>query len=110
MRERISSSANASPGGSAALYFHCAQREEFEKDPSFSAKIAAGSRKTSVLGDSLATFQNCAVSVSKASAMTHQSSLESAPIIFSVLGPPATGFMPKSMKPWIFPAYIRSNK
>ena len=109
-RARISWSASALPGGSQALCFHWAQRDEFEKEPSFSAKIAAGRRKTSVWLGSIVTFQKSAVSVSKASAMTHQSSFASAAIIFSVFGPFATGFMPKSMKPLIFPAYMLSNR
>ena len=62
------------------MFFHCAQREEFTKAPSFSAKQAAGSRKTSVsiaaasaLLDSISpralfAFQKLDVSVSKQSA------------------------------------------
>ena len=48
MRDRISWSDFAWPGGSSAFHFHCSQRAEFVKVPSFSAKSEAGSRKTSV--------------------------------------------------------------
>ena len=100
----------ASPGGGAALNFHWAQRDEFVNDPSFSAKSPAGRRKISVFGFSFDTFQNSAVSVGKHSAMTHQSSLPSAAMTFSVFGPFPTGFIPKSRSPWIWPWYMWSKR
>src|SRR2546422_11506505 len=48
-RAIMSWSRHAWPGGSTATFFHCAQRDEFTNAPSFSAKHAAGRRKTSVL-------------------------------------------------------------
>ena len=72
MRARISWSVLAWPGGSRAFHFHCIQRAELVKVPSFSAKSAAGSEED--LGRDLRTaggppysggaFQNAAVSVS----------------------------------------------
>src|SRR5436853_332840 len=43
MRARTSWSLFACPGGSIAFHFHCIQRDELVKVPSFSAKFAAGS-------------------------------------------------------------------
>ena len=59
------------PGGSSAFHFHCIQRAEFVKVPSFSAKPEAGSWKTSVwifeasgVPYSFGAFQKVAVSMS----------------------------------------------
>ena len=103
---RISWSALASPGGSRAFHFHWAHRAELVKEPSFSAKLAAGRRKTSVLtveGSIPGAFQNWAVSVSKHSATTSHLSLERAAIILLEWGPLATGFMPKHSMPSSLP-------
>ena len=74
--------------------------------PSFSAKSAAGSRKTSVwifdasggsycLGD----FQKIGVSVSTFSATTSHFNFASAATHFLEFGPRPTGFIPKEMNP-----------
>src|SRR6267143_4698738 len=106
MRLTISWSVLAWPGGSIAFHFHWIQRAEFVKQPSFSAKLEAGRRYTSVgicaasaVPYSLGAFQNEAVSVSTFSTITSHLSLESAAIHFGELGPIPTGFMPKEMKP-----------
>jgi hypothetical protein len=76
------------------------------KVPSFSAKSAAGRRKTSVgICDgsgpsySLGAFQKIAVSVSTFSTTTIHFCLERAATIFLEFGPSPTGFMPKVMRP-----------
>src|SRR2546425_4535881 len=86
----ISWSGLASPGGSTAFHFHWTQRAELVNEPSFSAKFAAGSKKTSVLTspDFLLTsakisgVQNEAVSWPKFSATTSHFRLESAAMTF----------------------------
>src|SRR3954468_17733153 len=107
MRLTISWSVFDCPGGSIAFHFHCIQRAELVKVPSFSQNPEAGKRYTSV-GMSLASgvwywslgaFQKAAVSISTLSTTTIHFSLERAPIILSELGPMATGFIPKVMKP-----------
>ena len=89
-----------------AFHFHCSQRAELVKVPSFSAKEAAGRRNTSVWiaeagGGSYSggAFQKIDVSVSTFSTTTIHFSLASAATIFFELGPSPTGFMPKVMKP-----------
>src|ERR1051326_8979404 len=106
MRATISCSVLARPGGLSAAHFHCIQRAEFVNVPSFSAKFAAGRRKTSVpiwfAGGppySVGAFQKLAVSVSAFSTTTIHFSFDSAAIIFFEFGPSPTGFMPKVMKP-----------
>src|ERR1051325_5648145 len=106
MRATISWSVLARPGGLSAAHFHCSQRAELVKVPSFSAKFAAGSRNTSVwIWDGGAApysggdFQKIAVSVSTFSTTTIHLSLDRAATIFFEFGPRPTGFMPKVMKP-----------
>src|SRR6266545_2450349 len=100
MRATISWSALALPGGSVAFHFHCSQRAELVNVPSFSAKLAAGRRKTSVLMSggggpaySLGAFQKIDVSVSTLSTTSIHLSLDSAATIFFESGPRPTGFM-----------------
>ena len=74
----------ASPGGSTAFHFHWIQRAELTNVPSFSAKFAAGSMKTSVCTSSvfrstsarMSGRQNEAVSCSKFSATTSHFSFD----------------------------------
>src|SRR5207245_5409181 len=94
MRARTSWSLFACPGGSIAFHFHCIQRDELVKVPSFSAKFAAGSWYTVVWMSfgaappySLGAFQKVAVSFSKFSAITSHFSFESAATIFGQFGP-----------------------
>src|SRR6266511_978725 len=106
MWARISWSALAFPGGCRAFHFHWSQRAEVVKVPSFLAKSAAGSRKTSVWileasgpSYSLGAFQKMAVSVSTFSTTTSHFSFERAATIYSELGPSPTGFMPNVIRP-----------
>jgi hypothetical protein len=116
----------ARPGGSSAFHFHCSQRAELVNEPSFSAKLAAGSRNTSVSispaglpPSSLGACQKVAVSTSVFSTITSHFSLESAATILGELGPVPTGFMPKETSPsgpgssppatFFFPRYMASN-
>src|SRR5215510_5673019 len=106
MRLTISWSVLAWPGGSIAFHFHWIQRAELVKQPSFSAKLEAGRRYTSVgiceasgVPYSFGAFQNAAVSVSTFSTMTSHFSLDRAATHLGELGPMPTGFMPKEMKP-----------
>src|SRR5207247_4642025 len=106
-RPTISWSGFSWPGASRALYFHWAQRDELVNDPDFSAKLAAGSRNTSVLTSSvflpararISGFQNEDVSVSKFSATTSHFSCDRAKTIFRELGPLQPGFIQKSTSP-----------
>src|SRR5471030_1719233 len=106
MRERISWSDFTWPGGSSAFHFHCSHRAELVNVPSFSANPVAGRRYTSVRiceggapPYSFGASQNFAVSISTFSTTSIHLSLDMAAIIFLELGPRATGFMPKVMKP-----------
>src|SRR5207237_9475945 len=103
MRLTISWSVFAWPGGSIAFHFHCIQRAELVKVPSFSAKPDAGRRYTSVgmffasgvSYWSLGAFQKAAVSISTFSTTTIHFGLASSVIVLSELGPVPTGFIPE---------------
>jgi hypothetical protein len=85
--------------------------------PSFSAKLAAGSMKTSVCTSSgfrldsarISGFQKAAVSCSKFSATTSHFSFASAATALRELGPLLTGFIPKLKSPSISPRYMWSK-
>jgi hypothetical protein len=100
-------SLRASPGGSTAFSCHCSSRMVLVKVPSFSADAAAGMRITSVPmveGSAPGAFdQKLAVSVSKRSRTTIQSSLFSASRTSVELAFPAAGFWPSTRYPFSLP-------
>ena len=99
----------ASPGDFDPCSCHWIQRPEFVNEPLFSTTVAAGNTKTSVLMAAESAlcpsppvgllFQNSAVSFTKKSTETSQSSFERPANICPALGPAPIGFWPRQTAP-----------
>ena len=108
-------SERASPGGSTALWWNLIRRWVLVKVPSISATWAEGKKKTSVWMSSVriepsttsgALYQKAAVSVSKLSLTTSQSSLPSAARWKRAFWPPTAGFCPMANMPRTRPSLM----
>ena len=110
-RQNTSPVEMASPGPSAAAYFHCIQRPELAWLPSFSTEAVTGSMKHSVftfLGSRPGPFQKDAVSLSKMLTWTIQSRFCNAFRTLLEFGRLHAGFWPTQVRPLILPAYMAS--
>ena len=112
MKSTISPSGLACPGGFTAACRHWTMPPEFEIDPFFSMKNAAGRRKTSVwmdFGSTPGRLQKSTVSVSQISWTTSVSSFPSASNVRFRFGTVTAGFWPTIHSTFIFPARASSK-